>query len=67
MVVQIRGTWRGCVFCLVGWLVSFPSGIDFRSEIISEDRLFFYFYVFVFLGLHSQHMQVPRVGVESEL
>ena len=23
--------------------------------------------LFVFLGLHSQHMEVPRLGVESEL
>ena len=25
------------------------------------------FYFFVFLGPHLQHMEVPRVGVESEL
>ena len=30
----------------------------------------FYFYVFIyccFLGLHLRHMEVPRLGVESEL
>ena len=26
-----------------------------------------YFFFFVFLGLHSQHMEVPRLGIESEL
>ena len=31
---------------------------------------FFYFYIFglfVFLGLHPGHMEVPRLGVQSEL
>ena len=28
---------------------------------------FFFFLSFVFSGLHRQHMQVPRLGVESEL
>ena len=27
----------------------------------------FYFYFFVFLGPHMQHMEVPRLWVESEL
>jgi len=27
---------------------------------------FFFFGLFVFLGLHPQHMEVPRLGVESE-
>ena len=26
-----------------------------------------YVFIFVFLGLHPQHMEVPRLGVESEL
>ena len=30
------------------------------------DELFFFFFFF-FLGLHLQHMEVPRQGVESEL
>ena len=29
------------------------------------DFLFFIF--FIFLGLHLQHMEVPRLGIESEL
>ena len=28
---------------------------------------FFFFFFFFFLGLHSQHIEVPRLGVESEL
>ena len=27
----------------------------------------FFFFGGVFLGLHSQHVEVPRAGVESEL
>ena len=27
----------------------------------------FFVFVFVFLGLHPQHMDVPRLGVKSEL
>ena len=32
-------------------------------------RVFFFFFFFfcLFLGLHLQHLQVPRLGVESEL
>ena len=26
-----------------------------------------FLFIFAFLGLHSQHMEVPRLGVESEL
>ena len=29
--------------------------------------LFIYLLSFVLLGLHLQHMKVPRLGVESEL
>ena len=32
---------------------------------LRKDQFFFFF--FCFLGLHSQHMEVPRLGVESEL
>ena len=30
-------------------------------------RFFFFFLVLSFLGLHSQHMEVPRAGVQLEL
>ena len=29
--------------------------------------IFFFFGLFVFLGPHLWHMEVPRLGVESEL
>ena len=28
---------------------------------------YYYYYYLVFLGLHPWHMEVPRLGVESEL
>ena len=28
---------------------------------------FIYLFIFVFLVLHSQHMEVPRLGLESKL
>ena len=34
---------------------------------MSWPRFFFFFFFFVFLGSHWQHMEVPRVGVKSEL
>ena len=36
------------------------------SSIISK-LLFIYLFIYCFLGLHLQHMEVPRLGVESEL
>ena len=29
-------------------------------------KIFFFFWSFVFLGPHPRHMEVPRLGVESE-
>ena len=40
---------------------SWVSGIN---GMVTEARLFFFL---VFLGLHPQHIGVPRLGVESEL
>ena len=34
---------------------------------LSMINILFYYYYFVFLGLHPRHMEVPRLGVESEL
>ena len=30
-------------------------------------KVFVFVFVFAFLGLHSQHMEVPRLRVQSEL
>ena len=38
------------------------------TRCVSHDPLVFYFiHLFIFLGLHLQHMEVPRLGVEWEL
>ena len=33
----------------------------------SFSRLFYFYFIFCFLGLHLWHMEVPRLGAESEL
>ena len=40
-----------------------------RKEKLACNRssLFIYLFIFVFLGPYLQHMEVPRLGVESEL
>ena len=56
-------------------------GKTFWSSILEKNRteicfsinksiylfLFIYLFIFVFLGPHPQHMEVPRLGVQSEL
>ena len=37
-----------------------------EKKIILGSRFFFLFSFFFFLGLHPWHMEVPRLGVESE-
>ena len=42
----------------------------FSSLVCNLHTLFLFLrveYIFLFLGLHLQHMEVPRLGVESEL
>ena len=34
---------------------------------VSHTASFFFFFFWSFLGPHPQHMEVPRLGVESEL
>ena len=39
-----------------------------NALLVKESLFFFFFFVFLpFLGLLPQHMEVPRLGVESEL
>ena len=38
-----------------------------QNEVTLLLFLFFFFFFFVFLGQHLWHMEVPRLGVESEL
>ena len=41
------------------------TGID--KIVLYTLKVLFLFLFFVFLGLHSWHMKVPRLGVKSEL
>ena len=46
------------------------SNMFARVTILGHMYLYFipfFFVFFVFLGLHPWHMEVPRLGVESEL
>ena len=45
-------------------LPSLPSPICLQASAISD---FIYLFIFVFLGLHPRHMEVPLLGVELEL
>ena len=47
----------------------FPSQFFICQDLINYLQTFIYLltYLFVFLGLHPQHVEVPRLGVESEL
>ena len=40
---------------------------NFQIELYNSGNRLFSLFVFVFLGLHLWHVEVPRLGVESEL
>ena len=42
-----------------------PQSLSTKSQAPKAE--FFFFFFLVFLGPHPQHMEVPRLGVESEL
>ena len=56
---------------------SVPNEIEQREEIVEkelqymeklkENKSDFFFLSFILLGLHLQHMEVPRLGVRLEL
>ena len=55
------------------WMLPVLSGKSKPKPLSVRDHVFFVFVLFcfvflssVFLGLHQRHMEVPRVGVESE-
>ena len=64
----IRILVRGCTGVLWG---SFKQLSQIVHYITNQFFLFFsgvfFFWSFVFLGLHLKHMEVPRLGVKSEL
>ena len=41
--------------------------MDRHWYIMLESFGFIYLFIFIFLGPHLQHMEVPRLGVELEL
>ena len=43
------------------------SGLLLQRPVVDLFHFFFNFYFLVFLGSHPQHMEVPRLQVESEL
>ena len=36
-------------------------------KFLEDCLLFIYLFIFVFLGLHLGHMEVPRLGVKSKM
>ena len=42
-------------------------GVDLGESFSSSSSSSFFFFFFVFLGSHLRHMEVPRLGAESEL
>ena len=40
---------------------------QFHLEGVSRECIYLFFFFFCFLGLHLQHTEVPRLGVELEL
>ena len=49
-------------------VLSFQAEESFiKQKSCSEPQFFFFFFFFCFLGLHLQHMEVPRLGVQSEV
>ena len=66
--------WRGVLFRATEQHVEQKSAslcIPLSHISVLPPHLFFFFFffflLFCFLGLHSQHMEVPRPGVELEL
>jgi len=50
------------IILLFLWLSSIPLCIYTTSS-----SSFFFFFFGLFLGLHPEHMELPRLGVKSEL
>ena len=46
-------------------IFDYKTSLSFSSTL--KTMHFYYYYYFAFLGLHLWHMEVPRLGVESNL
>ena len=58
---------RGFCFMCLRARASVHSCIDQVTGSLIHSTQIFFFLSFVFLGLHLQHVEVPRLGVELEL
>ena len=60
---------------MLGWKLTCPFSLVISSDVnhleVAVWAYFFLFlfrlFLFLFLGPHAQHMEVPRIGVKSEL
>ena len=57
------------VFRISPFIIMLDVGFSYVAFIVLKvyEALLFCFVLFVFLGPHPQDMEVPRLGVESEL
>ena len=51
----------------LNWDILWGDRDEKRGPLFFSFFLSFYFYFFAFLGVHLQHIEVPRLGAESEL
>ena len=53
------------------WLVANPLALECKwgngENMCNILQSYFYLFIFFLLGLHLQYLEVPRLGVESEL
>ena len=64
--IPSRGSREHRFLCLFLLLVA-PDVPWLVTALLPSASLFFFFFPLVFLGLHSRHMEVPRLGVYLEL
>ena len=67
MMALFKSSIPSLIFCLPILLQIniIERGVLFYLFIFKADSI--YLFIFGFLGLHPQHMKVPRLGVELEL
>ena len=51
----------------ITYMLSHPMLSHSSLRLFSQSLLFIYLFIYCFLGLPLRHMEVPRLGVESEL
>ena len=59
----------GCIWITSVVVRLYRRGWMKASSVLLRQLLFLFFFIFIFscfLGLHLRHMEVPRIGVESE-